>query len=246
MNPYATEPWPTRWLVRYLSDAEMALPVPTRVAKALLRMYRAATATEIELGAPFRLRELVLEDPDRPLWAHCGSSCRFFAQALHAYGVACELRELAYAPGSLHVVVEHPTPHGGLAYYDPLYARGLQRGPEGGARLGVAEVLEALMGADPADPYAGLHPWAPDRHAPAQPESGYAKYNGLAEDDYVGNVVGKFFNAVSWRQGGGYLHRVTLVRTSITSPSNPANRPGPGNLPWGGRYFVEAPEEDDG
>ena len=201
-----------RWAANYLSDEEMLEPVPIRIGRAIKRMYRVAHQQEKDVGPAFELHKRVLENPDLPLWALCGATCRFYRAVLESYGYTAEMVSIWETSAPLthisHEVIRFAGPgETEFRFYDPLYGVALVK--ENGEWAGVKEIMADLASGDPRLQVLNLEPYA---HALAP---GYQKIN---DTDYSKMLYPKFFSAVVFRSRSDDNWVVNIFDTSKVAP----------------------------
>lgn len=160
LTPLSGQDW-SPWLNAYLTPTELdqlSDDPPLWVARAIKRMFRAATLRDIDVGPAFDLTSLVLDEPERPLWATCGTTVRFFGDVLDDFGYNVELLSLfRFSSTSSHVghiVARVSGPRYSFdTFVDPLYGVYLSDDGSRKATVGeaVADVLTGGIGLFPVD-----------------------------------------------------------------------------------------------
>ena len=185
------KPFFEKWASQYLSQSEMRQAPPEKIGRAMKRMFRMAAHQDIEVGPAFQLTRLIREQPDRPLWALCGTVCRFYADVLMTYGYSVELISLWFSSKpnqhAGHVAVRFAGPgYPDFAFFDPLYGAALV--DKNQKWVGLKEIMLNLDTGAPELDMLELEPYVPSK-------SGYENVNN---HDYS-SVFPKFFNAIVTR-----------------------------------------------
>ena len=201
-----------RWAANYLSEEEMQEPIPIRTGRAMKRMYRVAHQQEKDVGPAFELHKRILENPDMPLWALCGASCRLYRAVLEAYGYTAEMVSVWHSsaprPHNGHEIIRFAGPgETEFRFYDPLYGVALVN--EHGEWAGIKEIMTDLASGDPKleplyiEPYANA--LSPD-------------YQKINEIDYAKLLYPKFFNAIVFRARNDSKWVVNIFDTKMVAP----------------------------
>ncbi len=201
------------WAANYLSETEMAEPIPLRTGRAIKRMYRLATWEDTDLGPAFEPEKRILEDPDRPFWALCGSTCRLYRAILETYGYTVEMVSIwqrsAPYPHTSHEVVRFAGPgETEFRFFDPLYGVALVN--EAGDWVGVKEILQDLTSPSPQLRALSIEPYSEALAA------GLQNINNL---DYQKSLYPDFYNALVFRARDDSTWVINILNTSLVDPS---------------------------